>query len=211
MIAGSQVTLTRNRNRMRQLAGDVLGARERLRQVDLQGVGAPVVGDQPGADVNRHEEDEDALLAEELAEGLGLRREERGLREVGGDVDLDGADDERRPRHQHQRDEAALGQHGADAGARDDLPGACRRPRASRCSGDSPDRESALATPLPPRARTRLRASARSAADGGSARPRAPPAGTARGAFFGRARHEHAHDVLVGVVALVAFARAAPR
>ena len=58
----------------RQLAGDVLGARERLRQVDLQGVGAAIVGDEPGADVDGDEEDEDALLAEELAEGLGLRR-----------------------------------------------------------------------------------------------------------------------------------------
>ena len=88
-----------------QLAGDVLGARQRLRQIQLQRVGAAVVGDQAGADVDGDEEDEEALLIEELAERLALRREERRLLEVGGDVDLHGAHDERRPGEQQQADE----------------------------------------------------------------------------------------------------------
>ena len=33
-----------------KLPGDILSARERLRQVDLKGIGPPIVGDQPGAD-----------------------------------------------------------------------------------------------------------------------------------------------------------------
>ena len=107
MMAGSQVTQTRNRKRIASLPATYSARGQRLRQVDLQGVGAAIVGDQPGADVDGDEEDEDALLLEELAERLGLRREERRLLEVGRDVDLHGADDERRPGEQHQRDEAS--------------------------------------------------------------------------------------------------------
>ena len=61
-------------------------------------------------------------LAEELAERFGPRCEERRLREVGGDVDLDGPDDEGRPRHEHQGDERSLRQDRADAGTGDHLP-----------------------------------------------------------------------------------------
>ena len=66
------------RHQDRQLAEDVLGPRQRLRQVDLQRVGAAVVGDQPGADIDRDEEQEDVLLVEELAERFRRRREKRG-------------------------------------------------------------------------------------------------------------------------------------
>ena len=51
-----------------QLAGDVLDAGQRLRQVDLQRVGAPVVGNQPGHR-DGDQEDEDRLEAEEVAVG----------------------------------------------------------------------------------------------------------------------------------------------
>ena len=81
----------------RQLAGDVLGPHQRLRQVDLQRVGAPIVGDQPGADVDRDDEDEEILLLEKLPEGLGRRGEERGLLKVRADVQLHDAHDERAP------------------------------------------------------------------------------------------------------------------
>ena len=112
----------------RHLAGHVLGGAERLGQVQLQRVGAAIVGDEPGADPDRDEEDEDVLRLEELAEGLALRRQERRLLEIGGDVDLHGADDERRPGEQHQRDERALADDDVDAGAGDHLP---RRPDGS--------------------------------------------------------------------------------
>ena len=107
-IAGTSVTSSRNDEQHRQLAGDVLGPHQRLRQVDLQRVGAAIVGDQPGADVDRDEEDEEVLLLEELPEGLGRRREDRGLRIVRADVDLHGADDERHPREEQQPEEGPL-------------------------------------------------------------------------------------------------------
>ena len=64
------------RHQDRELAEHVLGARQRLRQIDLQRVGAPIVGDQPGADVDGDEEHEDLLLLEELPERFGRRREQ---------------------------------------------------------------------------------------------------------------------------------------
>ena len=72
---------------------------KRLRQVDLKRVGAPIVGDEAGADVDRHDEDEDVLLRQKIAEGLGRRREHRDLREVDREVDLGRAADELEPGH----------------------------------------------------------------------------------------------------------------
>ena len=166
-MAGSQVTPRGRPASVDQLAGDVLDPRERLRQVDLQRVGAAIVGDQAGAGIDRDEEDEDALLIEELAERLrvGARNDACAMRRR--DVDLHGAHEERRPREQQQTEEAPL---------REDAPG-CRRARSPtrrgraaplrRRSDDSPGRESAwpLHVLARRRARTRLRASARSAAD----------------------------------------------
>jgi hypothetical protein len=59
------------------LARDVLGPCERLRQVDLERVGAPVVGNQPGAHEDRDEEHEDVLALEELAERLRVGGQDR--------------------------------------------------------------------------------------------------------------------------------------
>ena len=82
-IAGTQVTSDQEREQHRRLAGDVFGAQQRLREVDLQGVGAAIVGDQPGADVDGDDEDEEALLVEEVAEGLGASAQDlRRLRHV---------------------------------------------------------------------------------------------------------------------------------
>ena len=58
--------------RIAELAEDVLDARQRLRQVDLQRVGAPIVRDEPGAERNRDEEDEDVLLSKKSPEHLGV-------------------------------------------------------------------------------------------------------------------------------------------
>ena len=80
-----------------QLAEHVLGAGKRLREINLQGVGPAVVGDEAGAHVDRHEKDERLLLFEELAEGLRRRREKRGLREIRGGVDLHRPHEERQP------------------------------------------------------------------------------------------------------------------
>ena len=90
----------------RQLAGDVLGPHQRLRQIDLQRVGAPIVGDQPRADIDRDDEDEEVLLLEKLAEGFSRRSEERGLLIVRADVQLHDADDEGHPREDQDPHEA---------------------------------------------------------------------------------------------------------
>ena len=136
------------RHQNRQLAEDVLGARQRLRQIDLQRVGAAIVGDQAGADVDRDEEDEDLLLVEELPERLRRRREKRGLRQVRGGVDLDGADEERKPRRAAAGRErpASRTSCGCRRARSPSSPG--RAARSSRRSGDSPDRESASAVVL---------------------------------------------------------------
>src|SRR5690606_33738394 len=76
----------------------------------------------------RHEERERALLRHEVAERRGGRRDDlRHLRVVGGNVELDGAHQERDPGEDQQPQERALLQHVPDAGPRDDGPGAARR------------------------------------------------------------------------------------
>ena len=70
------------RKQDRELPEDVLDPRERLRQVDLQRVGATIVGDEARAGVDGDEEEEDFLLVEELAEHPRVRRQELGLRQV---------------------------------------------------------------------------------------------------------------------------------
>ena len=174
--AGSNVTHSRNANSDRQLAGDVLGPRQRLGQIDLQRVGAPIVGDQPGADVDRDEENEDALLIEEIAERLRASRpEHRRLLEVRRDDRS--ARRARRTATQAQQQQC---RGTTRFGAIDMMPARAmtsqpvRAPRAARRIGDSPDRgwasiNSQIARPTPnarvtarPRpSRTRLRASAR--------------------------------------------------
>ena len=106
----------------RQLAGDVLRPHQRLRQVDLQRVGAPIVGDQPRADIDRDDEDEEILLLEELPEGFGRRGEERGLLKVRADVQLHDADDEGHPREDQDPHEGPLPDQRLDARPRDDGP-----------------------------------------------------------------------------------------
>jgi hypothetical protein len=59
-----------------KLSGHVLDTRQRLRQVHLQRVGAAVAGDQPGTGIDRDEEQEQALLIEELSERARIRRQE---------------------------------------------------------------------------------------------------------------------------------------
>jgi hypothetical protein len=105
-----------------QLAEHVLNPRERLRQINLQRIGAPIRGDQPGAGVDGDEEDETRLLRDEIAEHLGRRRKERRLRNVGGRVHLHRADEKRRPSEQEQAEKRTLLQHRPDAGRRDDRP-----------------------------------------------------------------------------------------
>src|SRR4029077_16214840 len=63
----------------RRLAENVFGPHQRLRQVNLQGVRAAIVGDEPRSNVDRHDEDEEILLLQELPEGFGRRGEHRHL------------------------------------------------------------------------------------------------------------------------------------
>ena len=71
-MPGTQVISSRKKKSTRGLAGDVLGAQQRLRQVDLQRVGPPIVGDEAGADIDRHEEDEEVLLRQKVPERLAV-------------------------------------------------------------------------------------------------------------------------------------------
>ena len=75
-IAGTHVTSSRKAIRIGELAEDVFGARQWLREIDLQRVRAAVVRDQPGADIHGDEEDENLLLVQELTErfGVGARK-----------------------------------------------------------------------------------------------------------------------------------------
>ena len=68
---------------MASLPKHVLRARQRFRQIDLQRVGAPIVRDQAGADIDGHEEHENRLLVQELPKCFGGRPEKRRLRHVG--------------------------------------------------------------------------------------------------------------------------------
>ena len=105
--------------------------RQRPGQVDLERVGAPVVGNQSGADRYGNEEYEDLLLLEEFAERPGRRRQERRLRQVDREIKLHRADDERNPRENEQPDEPALAEHGTDAGRRNHRPRTPERNAAS--------------------------------------------------------------------------------
>ena len=58
----------------------MLTASQRLRCA----VGSPIVGDEPGPHIHRHEEHKRVLLAEELPERLGRWRDERHLRKIRG-------------------------------------------------------------------------------------------------------------------------------
>jgi len=183
-----------------QLAQHVLGAREGLRQVDLQGVGPPVVGDEPGADVDGDEEDEDALLVEELAERLGLHREHRGLREVGRHVDLHGPDDEGDPGEEEQGEEHALLHQRRDAGQRDDGP---RAARALTLAAVAP-----VGLIVDGHGFTVAESSGEHVLEGRDARPQVAHLHLLLGgqredvAWAEAVGHEHAHHVLVGRVRL---------
>src|SRR5581483_646339 len=60
---------------------------------------------------------------EKLAERFGRDGEQlTGLRQVGCRIDLDGANEERKPRQQQQAQERFLAEHRPDAAARDDDP-----------------------------------------------------------------------------------------
>ena len=91
----------------------------------------------------------------------------------------------------------------------DHQPGAAAAARVRRRSAGSPDRESASATPRPRAWRRRLRASARSGAGGAPARRSLRREREHVARRSSAAGHEHAHDVLVGVVALEAARPAA--
>jgi hypothetical protein len=107
------------------LAGDVVEARQRLRQVDLQGVGLAVLRDEPGADVDREQEDEEVLLLEEVAEDLGGWA--RGGRRLGHAL---GHVEHGQPHHHWilsrtgSRSSAAAAEERPDAAAGDHQPGA---------------------------------------------------------------------------------------
>ena len=60
-----------------ELADDVVDARQRLGEIDLQRVGAPIVRNQSGPDVHGDEEDEEVLLIEEVTERRRGRRQKR--------------------------------------------------------------------------------------------------------------------------------------
>ena len=172
-IAGTHVTSSRNDTSIAELAADVLDARQRLRQVDLQRVGAPVVGDQPGAGVDRDEEDEDVLLARG-SRGTS-RASARGTTPAGSSPRRRSARRARRTASSEASSRprnARLAQHRADAGrAMTGHARPCAPPVPPRSAGSS-GRESARPSRSPrPPARTRLRASARSAGGGAPATP----------------------------------------
>ena len=124
-MPGTQVIEQQKEEEHRRLAGDVLGAHQRLRQVDLQRVGAPIVGDEPGADVDRDEEDEQVLLLEILAERLAVGARTWPPAGSWPRSKSDGADEKRHPRHDQQAEEQPLADHGHDPGLGDHQP---RRP-----------------------------------------------------------------------------------
>ena len=67
-MAGTHVTSSRNVIRIASLPNTYSGPRQRLREIDLQRVGAAIVGNQPGAGIHGDEEQEDFLLLEKLTE-----------------------------------------------------------------------------------------------------------------------------------------------
>ena len=107
-----------------QLAEHVLDPRQRLRQINLQRVGAAIVRDETGSDVDRDEKHEEILLVEKVAEGGGRGRQKRALWKVDRGVDLNRADDELKPGDQKEPEKDAFPQGRSDARRRDDGPGA---------------------------------------------------------------------------------------
>src|SRR5947207_14875571 len=71
-------------------------------------VGPPVVGDRARR-ADDQQEDEQPLLIEEAAEQLSARGQERRLLEVGGQVDLHHAADERQPGQEQRSEERRVG------------------------------------------------------------------------------------------------------
>ena len=181
--AGTHVTASRKTHQRCGLAGDVFNARERLRQVDLQRVGASIVGNQTGADVDRDEEHEHLLLLQELAKCLRRRRQHRHLREVGRRVDQDRTRTRNgtQATQQQRRGRQRFAEHRSDAGARDDQPGlALRVPSAGVAPVSLIVNRHDRSIPRRRLARTRLRASARWDEDAAAAGRHAAPARTAR-------------------------------
>jgi hypothetical protein len=103
-------------------------------QVYLQGIGAAVVRDESSPHIDRHDEDDEVLLPQELAERLPRRRDHRELGIVRGEIDLHRPNHERHPRSHQQPQEHPLAQHRHHAGARDHQPGLPERPAPAAVS-----------------------------------------------------------------------------
>ena len=103
--AGHQRHEEQKREQDRRLAEDVFGPHQRLRQINLQRIGAAIVGDQASAHVDGDDEDEEILLLEKLPERFRGRRKHRHLWIVRGHIDLHGADEKREPREEQQAEE----------------------------------------------------------------------------------------------------------
>src|SRR5437762_1479125 len=91
-----------------KLAGDVFVAGDWLRQVNLERVRLPIVCNQACPGIDGDEEDEDALLVQELVERLFGRRQKRRLRDRRSQIELDSAHEEERPGEQQQTEEPPL-------------------------------------------------------------------------------------------------------